>query len=85
VPAELFVEFSLELKDRFKKKYNQVFVFELVNGWVGYVPTKEAFLPERGGYEVQLLNSSKLREDAGELMVKEITKMEKELTEIQNA
>jgi len=77
VPAELFVEFSLEIKEQFKKKFKYVFVFELVNGWVGYVPTKKAFEPEIGGYEVQFLNSSKLCEDAGEIIVNELFKMEK--------
>ena len=79
-PAELFVEFSLELKRKFKRKYSAVFVVELVNGWVGYVPTKKAFQPEDGGYEVQFLNSSKLSEDAGDTMVNEIIDMEKQLT-----
>jgi hypothetical protein len=78
-PAELFVEFSLSLKDKFKKKYGNVIIVELANGWVGYVPTKKAFSPKVGGYEVQFLNSSKLCEDAGDIMVKEITKMEEEL------
>jgi neutral ceramidase len=79
VPAELFVEYSLELKKRFKDKYRGIFVAELVNGWVGYVPTKKAFKPKVGGYEVQFLNSSKLCEDAGEIIVKEIIGMEEEL------
>jgi neutral ceramidase len=78
IPAELFVEFSLKLKKRFKYKYKAVFVAELVNGWVGYVPTKKAFVPEKGGYEVQFLNSSKLCKDAGDIIVKEIIEMERE-------
>lgn len=79
VPAELFVEYSLEIKSKLKDKYSGVLVIELANGWVGYVPTKHAFIPEKGGYEVQFLNSSKLREDAGEIMVNEILAMEQEL------
>jgi len=75
IPAELFVEFSLEIKEQFKKRFEYVFVFELVNGWVGYVPTKKAFEPEIGGYEIQFLNSSKLCEDAGEIMVHELFEM----------
>jgi hypothetical protein len=78
-PAELFIEFSLELKEKFKNRYKCVFIVELVNGWVGYVPTKKAFQPAVGGYEVQFLNSSKLHEDAGEIIVDELIKMEKEL------
>jgi hypothetical protein len=79
VPAELFVEYSLEIKSKLKEKYRGVIVIELANGWVGYVPTKRAFIPEKGGYEVQFLNSSKLCEEAGDIMVKEIFAMEKEL------
>jgi neutral ceramidase len=79
VPAELFVEFSLTLKERFKGTYDWVFVIELANGSVGYVPTRRAFEPAEGGYEVQLLNSSKLCPDAGELIGEEIASMEREL------
>jgi hypothetical protein len=80
-PAELFVEYSLALKRRFYERYHSVFVVELANGWVGYVPTKEAFIPEVGGYEVQFLNSSKLCEDAGDIIIKEIIEMEKTLAQ----
>ena len=79
IPAELFTEFSLKLKDRFKGKYSTVIVAELVNGWVGYIPTKKAFTPDIGAYEVQFLSSSKLCEDAGDIIVDEVIKMEKEL------
>ena len=80
-PAELFVEYSLRLKQRFKDSYDAVFVAELVNGWVGYVPTKKAFEPAEGGYEVQFLSSSKLAENAGDTMVDEIIDMEGQLGE----
>jgi neutral ceramidase len=80
VPVELFVEYSLLLKERFKGKYTHVFVVELVNGWAGYVPTREAFSPEVGGYEVQFLNSSKLDQGAGDRIIGEIIDMEKDLT-----
>lgn len=82
VPTELFVEFSIEIKARFKNKYRGVLVVELANGWVGYVPTKKAFVPEKGGYEVQFLNSSKLCEDAGDIIVKEIVEMEREIEQV---
>ena len=78
VPAELFVEYSLNLKNIFKEKYKNIIVVELVNGWVGYVPTKKAF-SSNSGYEVQFLNSSKLCEDAGDIITKEIIQMEKGL------
>jgi hypothetical protein len=76
IPAELFVEFSLELKEKFKTRYKSVYIVELVNGWAGYIPTKTAFQRLVGGYEVQFLNSSKLHEDAGEMIVDELIKME---------
>ena len=49
---------------------------ELANGWVGYVPTKKAF-SFNSGYEVQFLSSSKLSEDAGDIITEEIIQMEK--------
>jgi hypothetical protein len=79
VPAEFFVEFSLELKEKLKNGYGTVLIAELVNGWVGYVPTRRAFEPEKGGYEVQFLNSSKLAENAGEIIVDKLLQMERAL------
>jgi hypothetical protein len=79
IPAELFVEFALQIKNRYRGSYSHVLVFELTNGWVGYVPTKKAFQPENGGYEVQLLNSSKLCEDAGTIITNTIFQMVNEL------
>ncbi len=76
VPAELFVEYSLNLKNKFKGKYKNIIVVELANGWVGYVPTKKAF-SFNSGYEVQFLSSSKLSEDAGDIITEEIIQMEK--------
>ncbi len=76
VPAELFVEYSLNLKNKFKEKYKSIIVVELTNGWVGYIPTKKAF-SFNSGYEVQFLNSSKLSEDAGDIITEEIIQMEK--------
>jgi hypothetical protein len=78
-PVELFAEYSIELKERFKDRYSHVFVFELVNGWSGYVPTREAFSPKVGGYEVQFLNSSKLDRGAGDRIIRAIIDMEKTL------
>ncbi len=78
VPAELFVEYSLNIKNIFKEKYKNIIVVELANGWVGYIPTKKAF-SYNSGYEVQFLSSSKLREDAGDIITKKIIQMEKSL------
>ncbi|MBI4219470.1 MAG: hypothetical protein HY682_04940, partial [Chloroflexi bacterium] len=46
-PAELFVEFGLEIKRR--SPFPRTLVVELANGHCGYVPTERAF--EQGGYE----------------------------------
>jgi hypothetical protein len=78
VPAELFVEYSIYLKNKFKEKYKNIIVIELVNGWIGYVPTKKAFL-YNSGYEVQFLSSSKLCKNAGDIITDKIIQMEKKL------
>ncbi|MFN2352622.1 MAG: hypothetical protein ABR497_11825, partial [Kiritimatiellia bacterium] len=49
-PAELFVEFQLDIKNRFKDR--KVIVTELTNGRIGYVPTRLACA--LGGYETIL-------------------------------
>ena len=46
-PAELFVEFGLEIKER--SPFEVTLISELANGWCGYVPTEAAFT--EGGYE----------------------------------
>lgn len=65
IPAELFCDLGLQIKE--KSKYRPTFVVELANGCVGYVPTAESFLG--GGYETELVRSSKLVPEAGEMIV----------------
>jgi hypothetical protein len=65
LPAEVFVEFGLDIKLRSPAK--RTWVIELANGIVGYVPTRRAF--EGGGYEQRTATSSKLDPVAGEMMV----------------
>lgn len=64
-PAELFVEFGLEIKALSPARVN--FVSELTDGWAGYVPTLKAF--ERGGYETWCARSSQLDFQAGDQIV----------------
>lgn len=64
-PPELFVEFQLEIKRKFKDK--KIIVVELTNGYCGYVPTELAFA--RGGYETERSLGSRLTPEAGRIIV----------------
>ncbi len=64
-PAELFVEFGLEIKER--SPFDVTLISQLTNGWCGYVPTKAAF--EQGGYEThRSVRVSRLEKGAGRLI-----------------
>jgi hypothetical protein len=65
IPAELFVEFGLDLKRR--SPLQPTYVITLANGSHGYVPTPHAF--ERGGYEVRTGPVSLLTPEAGDQIV----------------
>lgn len=80
IPAEVFVEYGVEIKKKLNTFFKSILIMELSNGWVGYIPTKKAFLfKEKGSYEVQFLNSSKLAENAGSVITKELIKMARNL------
>jgi neutral ceramidase len=48
-PVELFCEISLHIRNR--SPYPNTFYFGYANGWLGYLPTRQAF--SEGGYETQ--------------------------------
>lgn len=66
VPAELFVEFGLDIKSGSPCAYTMI--NELSNGSImGYVCTREGI--ERGGYEPRITSNSRLPAETGELFV----------------
>jgi hypothetical protein len=46
-PVELFCEISMGIRDR--SPYPHTFYFGYANGWLGYLPTRQAY--HEGGYE----------------------------------
>jgi neutral ceramidase len=76
VPCELFAEYGLEIRRR--SPFSTTFVAELVNGWVGYMPTQKAF-SRAGGYETKFISTSSLSENAGERLTARVADMLREL------
>ena len=74
-PAELYVEHGMDIKAR--SEADVTLLSELTDGYVGYVPTKEAF--EHGGYSTWPARSSKLAACAGEMIVESTGRLLKEL------
>ena len=70
-PAELFVEFSLEIRASSPAKVT--FMSELTDGYVGYAPTPLAF--SRGGYETWCAPTSQLDASAGDQIMQETTRL----------
>ncbi|MBT3289009.1 MAG: hypothetical protein HN380_16795 [Victivallales bacterium] len=65
MPAEYFMEFGLRIKQ--ESPFDRTYVVSLANGWVGYIPTQEAFA-RKGGHETTTALWSKMRHDAGDQM-----------------
>ena len=65
VPAELFVEYQLQLKRL--NPLTWTFVVGYANDYQGYVPTPEALA--QGGYEARPMSWSKLSPQAGQTLV----------------
>ena len=71
VPAEVFVEIGLRLK---QAAPHRTFIVGLANGYIGYLPTAVAH--EVGGYEVV---SSKCQPQAEEVLVEKVISLEERL------
>ena len=66
IPAEFFSGLGRQIK--LASTWKPTFIIELANGCVGYIPTAEAFTG--GGYETELVRSSKLVTEAGDMVVR---------------
>jgi hypothetical protein len=75
IPAEFFCGLGRQIK--LASAFQPTFVIELANGCVGYIPTAEAF--DGGGYETDLVRSSKLIPEAGNMMVQKAAEILKSM------
>ncbi len=78
LPCELFVDWN-NLICR-ESPFGITSVITLANGWNGYIPTGEAFT-RKGGYETKEVTSTMLVPEAGEIMLKAVLSMLKEVFE----
>ena len=75
VPGEFFTQLGLDIKNRSPLRH--VFIAELANDWIGYLPNREAH--QLGGYQVWTGLHSYAEPGTGERMVDEIVTMLREL------
>lgn len=76
LPAEIFVEFGLQIKA--ESPYGLTLINELCNGIVGtYVCTREAY--RLGGYEPRITAGNRLQEETGDMFVESAVKLLREL------
>ena len=81
VPAELFTQLGLDIKNRSPFRYT--YVAELANDWIGYIPNLEGH--KLGGYQVWTGYHSYAEPGTGERIVDEAVKMLHELAEQKTA
>ena len=71
-PAELFVEYGLEIKR--KSPFEVTMISELTNGYCGYVPTEAAFVEK--GYEThRTVFTSRLAKNGGQIIADKSVEM----------
>ena len=75
-PCEYFSQYALRIKE--ESSADNTFVVSLANGWLGYIPHKEAF-KRRGGHESTWAIWSKMETDAGDIIADNIINLIKEL------
>ena len=75
VPAEFFTKLGQDIKQR--SPFEQTYVAELSNDWIGYLPDREAH--QLGGYQVWTGLHSYAEPGTGERMVDEVVGMLEEL------
>jgi hypothetical protein len=75
VPAELFTQLGLDIKNRSPFRYT--YVAELANDWIGYIPNQEGH--KLGGYQCWTGFHSYAEPGTGERIVDEVVNMLKEL------
>lgn len=71
IPGEVFVEIGLAIK---RQLSHLTFVFGIANGYIGYVPTREAYAT--GGYEVV---SSKCQAGAADILIEKVVNLTEQL------
>ena len=71
IPGEVFVEIGLTIKRQLPRL---TFVVGIANGYIGYVPTREAYAV--GGYEVV---SSKCQPGAADLLIEKVMSLTEQL------
>jgi len=67
-PAEYFCALGQKIKRAVRKRFPFVYVVELANDLIGYVPGEEAFGSTGGGYETRMTAYSNLEPKAGEII-----------------
>jgi hypothetical protein len=72
VPAEYFSQYALRIKEQ--SVAETTFVVSLANGWVGYIPHREAF-DRIGGHESTWCISCKMEPDAGNIMANALLRL----------